>query len=542
MCGKLAKEGFVMNLRFVLQATVLFFFVGWQAGQGKELSEMAHDVADGVGEVRATWNKGSSGPVFIFEEFHTSRIGQHQIAVMLLRLHDRYELQQIGLEGGLQSPEPLDTGWFRQLGTPSVTESSSDATKVNKSASNTQQDVALRMLGEGEISAAEFTAMVLGDVQVHGLEIASQYNQKPDTKGAPAAEYLLKIAEKKLTQADIVKINELAQAGKTDEALKYLTQADPWVRAQFEAMKKTDLADLHELAKQMRDIRAKARELGVSVDHNVDEEFDRTLKFYDTATERSATMASYMAKSVATSHGKPSAMVIGAAHSKEIEAAFEKSGVDYVLLRPLAFGPESKGNLTTEQFERKSEVKWGRTSSGTIGRLLNSNRKPPPFIGTATAKGYASALYAIKWIAATVRHQGRVPDEVRARLSNLPDCVVHFDSIRVDGYDVIFRLTLKDTNGNDKEVWVRAGSTAPNEPAKTLEQRLLQQISDLGWSGAGNNIPPRDPPKDSVAAGDMEGPGDGNRKETVIARVSDSVVAVFTENAEQAAAVGRISS
>src|SRR6267143_6012150 len=80
------------------------------------VGEVANEITNGVGTVQKTVATGEKGPIFIFEEFHTSRIGQLQIAVMLLRLHEKYGLKRIGLEGAIKSSRPLDASWFRSMG------------------------------------------------------------------------------------------------------------------------------------------------------------------------------------------------------------------------------------------------------------------------------------------------------------------------------------------------------------------------------------------------------------------------------------------
>jgi NAD(P)-dependent dehydrogenase (short-subunit alcohol dehydrogenase family) len=69
---------------------------------------------------------------------------------------------------------------------------------------------------------------------VRGLEVEKEYNVRPDTEGSPVAVYLLKIAEKKLSQSDIRKINALINDKKEKEAFDYIKNSDQWVRRQFE--------------------------------------------------------------------------------------------------------------------------------------------------------------------------------------------------------------------------------------------------------------------------------------------------------------------
>jgi hypothetical protein len=56
-------------------------------GSKSDISLIAKKIAEEVGSVKNINLKGTKGPIFVFEEFHTSRVGQLQIAIMLLRLH-----------------------------------------------------------------------------------------------------------------------------------------------------------------------------------------------------------------------------------------------------------------------------------------------------------------------------------------------------------------------------------------------------------------------------------------------------------------------
>ena len=68
------------------------------ADSDKTLTALLADVSSGVGKVSS--NNGSGTPkIVVFEETHTSIAGQFEIALMLLRLHDRHGLREIALEG-----------------------------------------------------------------------------------------------------------------------------------------------------------------------------------------------------------------------------------------------------------------------------------------------------------------------------------------------------------------------------------------------------------------------------------------------------------
>jgi hypothetical protein len=458
----------------------------------------------------------------VFEEYHTSRVGQLQISVMLLRMHERYRLRLIGLEGAFQRPRPLDATWFHKVG--------------GAATQQFREDTAVRMLAEGEISAAEFMAMAFSQVQVRGLEVEKEYAVQPDSKGNPVAVYLLKIAEKKLTQADIRKINALINEKKEKEAFDYIKNADPWVRRQFELFDQKSIS-IPELAQQVRQIQNEARKLGVQVEPEVREGLQNTLSFYKTATKRSDTMTSYLMNLLASSGAAPVAMIIGAAHSKEVMDKLRKQDVSCALVRPIAFNP-TFANLTIEEFERKNDLKWARIANGTLGRLLNNKRKPPSIIETPTAQSYASAYMAVTTLSEAARGGKRIPEDIQTQLSNLPQLRIDFKSIERDGYDVIFRMWLTQTDGTEKEVWARAGTADSPEQAKSLEEKLLQAIADLGGGG---RMPPRTPPSDSEGTRDAEGPGDGKRGDLLISRAGLRSLAVFAESKQKVTAVGRIS-
>src|ERR1017187_8197734 len=63
-----------------------------------DVAQVSQEITGGVGVLQKA-SGGAKGPVFVFEEVHTSRIGQLQIATMLVRLHDHHGLKRIGLEG-----------------------------------------------------------------------------------------------------------------------------------------------------------------------------------------------------------------------------------------------------------------------------------------------------------------------------------------------------------------------------------------------------------------------------------------------------------
>jgi hypothetical protein len=482
---------------------------------------MADMIAEGVGEVRRVDIDGNKGPAFVFEEYHTSRVGQLQIAVMLLRLYEKHGMRYVGLEGALQSDHHLAAEWFHSAG--------SETLKAVK------EDVAVRMLAEGEISAAEFMTLCFRDVHVHGTEIASEYNQVPDIQGSPAAVILAGIAEKKLSQSDIRVINNLISRGKQEEALEHLYSADPWVRKQFELLKNPPTS-AEAMEQQSLEILKKARSIGVEIDSETERELQESIEFLRTASKRSETMTVFTVNLTDKDKG-PTAMIIGAAHSERVTEILGEHDVSFVLLRPIALNPDY-ANLTSEQFDRKNKALWCRTTEGTLGRLLNAQRKPQPIIETSTAESYASAYMAAEIVALASRDSKRVPDDVWDEIKDLPSLEVDRGSFKIDGFDVIFKVIVIDTDGKQREVWIRVGTATTKGRARELEEKLHQSIADLGGGG---RLPPNEPPPNSEPMEDKEGPGDGVRSGTVISRIGATTLVAFAENKSKLEELGTLS-
>ena len=142
---------------------------------------------------------------------------------MLLRLHDHHNVKTIGLEGSIWSGQPL-----RAKGSQEVN---------GVQALDAKEDVAIRMVSDGEMSSSELMATLFADTRVYGIEDASQYQQNLDVKGSPELQYLLAIALQSLSNADGQKVAQLLKANKKTQAFDYMLAADPWVKQQFEGLK-----------------------------------------------------------------------------------------------------------------------------------------------------------------------------------------------------------------------------------------------------------------------------------------------------------------
>lgn len=491
------------------------------AGRAQELATAANDVVRDVGNVESLNPSGRMGPVFVFEEFHTSRVGQLQIAVMLLRLRDRLHLRAIGLEGAVSTGHPLDGTWFQRIG--------------NESTRSVKEDVAVRMLGEGEISSAEFLALLFPDVSVYGTETEEEYRVQP-AENTPEIGYLLDIAEKDLTAPDIARVNTLLKAKKDKEAYEYMLNADPWVRERYKGLSGGTIS-AEAMVNLIGELQTKAQQVGANVDPKDEQGMGQELHFWQVTSGRSETMIKNTLGLPGLAAGDARAMIVGAAHAERVTQLLRQRGVRFVLIKPLALNPKF-GQMSVAQFEAKGKARWIQTSDGSLGRLLNSPHKPPPIIETATAKSFASLQFAAIAIARAAAGGGRIPDDVWPEISDLPECTIDRGSFTVLGHDVIFSASLTRTDGSQRLVWARVGTSATPAQAETLEQKLFQSIADLGGGG---RVPPRNPPPNTTFAKD-EGPGDGKRGRLVISRVGLRELAVYGASKTDLLKAGRLSS
>jgi hypothetical protein len=492
-------------------------------GQRLDTTRVARAIAPGVGAVGDSRATGKKGPIFVFEEYHNSRVGQLQIAVMLLRLHDQHGVREFGVEGAIQGTPDLSATWYHQAG--------------GADAQGLRDAVAVRMLAEGEVGAGEFLALVRPTARVFGLELRSEYDVALESEGSAQVFYLMKIAEKHLSQADIRSVNRLIEQKKLEEAIEHILMSDPWVRTKYEVLKAGSITSIDGMAQLARDIRDRAREQDVEIDAENKANMDKTIAFFEAATQRSSTMTSYILNQASVKSGAAAAMQIGAGHTSQILGILKTADASYAQIAPKALNPDF-AILSNEQFARKNVLEWTRTTEGTLGRLLNAKRKPPPIIGTATAHSYASLNLAVLIVAKAARLGKRVPDDIWGEISGLPELSVDRDSFFQDGYDIVFRAWPIDTAGRKREVWIRAGTSDTKRGADSLEARLVRAIADLDDS---DGIPPQKPPSNSTATKD-EGPSDGKRAEVVVSRIDAEVVAVFAASRDKAAEIGRLSS
>src|SRR5436190_7457955 len=525
----------IVHTRFVssllssrLLATIIFAHVGaastW-ATVDPTLQAIANRVTNSVGEVITTTPRHSSGPVFVFEEYHNSRAGQVQIATTLTRLYQQLGLRIVGLEGAVKGPAPLPTEKYLKAADPT-----------------TRRDVLKDLLREAEISGVEYAGAVLHGLQVVGIENPDEYGVQPVDS---AAEFraILFVAERTLNSTELEKVGEKLKADKIEEALEIMKAADPWIKARLDGLKSSD-PNFDSVANTQA-ILDKTKSLNISLPADVTRGLEADIHFHHIAEKRSDTMADAVAELANQNAGKPVAMIIGAAHTKRVLAELEKKGATTVVLRPRDFKGEDDG-ISLRRFRLKSQGLWGNDDPNSLGALLNPKRKPAPVIGNMKRDGYASAQAAAKIAAKSVRSGGDFPKAIIDQLKALPGITVDPLSFEKKGYDVIFSLDIEN-NGKTQKIWVRAGTrpTGTQSSSDPLEAALseLKKAEADGGSGGGKEPPKKtkdaavDNP-DGGKKGENEGKGDNktstSKPETAGLLTNREVQAKFFTSVEEA--------
>ena len=250
----------------VISAHVMLAIVSGASAQKLDVAAVARSITDGAGKVGTISGSGTPGPIFVFEENHISRIGQHQIAIMLNRLYLGHGMRQIGLEGLTTQTGQLDAKWFHQVG--------------GETGPSVREDVAVRMLGEGEIIAPEMMALVHPDIKVLGIETEEEYAVKPGSGQAPVNRYLISITEQKMTQEQIKAVNELVSHGERQAAFELIMSSDPRVQQHFQNIEHPTTPSIEVTLSLLREIDSKACEMSARIAPDARRGMEDLLQYY----------------------------------------------------------------------------------------------------------------------------------------------------------------------------------------------------------------------------------------------------------------------
>lgn len=451
------------------------------------VTQTADKVAQGVGKVIAAVNSGREPRLFVFEETHDSRIGQLQIALMLLRLHSGHQVRQVSLEGAMAAKGLLPVAWFHDL-------------TSSKPMLRAGLEGAVRLLKEGEINSAEFLALTRPQAQVIGNELEEEYNVK-SADSDPASACLIAIAEKSLTQSQIRSINDLINAKKMEEARRLLFGSNAWINERYEKLRdKKNIVSAEEMAVLLGEIQSKAEQVGARINDDSKEAMRVQINFFKTASTRSCTIVRHTLGMCERAPGAPVALIIGAAHTAKVIEVLKAARASFAVISPLSLvNPTEKGGLSFPAYERKSAVK-SVDPAGWLGALLDARHKPLSVLDEQWFKS-KSEIYSWTRLVASATAAGDNPP-----FNRLDSELKKLRSIRIDpsSYEVIrsgeqrrvmFKVTARVDNKDPlrtTELWVGGwlgppmlppggpgGVFSPGEEEPDLEKLIQAAIRDL---------------------------------------------------------------
>ncbi|MBB5857542.1 hypothetical protein ACFQ05_18210 [Amycolatopsis umgeniensis] len=432
--------------------------------------------------------KGNSRPfVVVFDEQHASRIGQVEIAMMLNRLYHTANLRNLAVEGGVvEKPRP-DLAWFAAKPDP-----------------RQRVDVALNLLRQGEVSAAEFAAMALPGFRLEPIERENEHGVELSTSATRAyTSYLVAIAVQSMTNSQAAQAEALLKQDKKEEAIKFIVDSNPWTQERHQLLtRKTPVVSTEEMRRLGAELEDKATQVGAGVSE-YRKDLQAARNFFDVSTRRSATMAE-LTSGIATTHVRecaPIAMNIGAAHSGEVVSLLGRKNMSYAVVSPSSLETGTglgNGSLSMPAYDRKLN---GRSvdPAGGIGALLDGRRKPPPASRQEWFKIKAEISYASAVIARAAGGQDPKPpfglDQKQLGLAGsgaeAPSISIDLSTITLAPVEengtkrnhVVFQVNLPHQRPG---LWIRAGVVSskvgvPDEATlqQSLEQALKKMREDL---------------------------------------------------------------
>jgi len=471
---------------------------------GQNPAKIAKEIIPDAGVISSFWEGKSNKVILIFEEIHISRIGQIEIALMLTRLHNRYNVNTVALEGAFTRDSALDVEWFHGFSDRYV-----------------REEIALQLLREGEISAAEFVALAIPEVKVYGVERAKEYTfELSPLDESSAIVYLYAIAEKlfpkdkdKIAHAnrlakELEKVPGKDKPAKLKELMDYVINANEWTKKQYKKLTtKHKIISTEELLTILNEIKAKAQEVNADVGQ-YKEHFNTLVGFYKRASKRTETIIANSLKLFDKNQGVLMPVIMGAAHSKKATEILRKQGISYAVIRPISLGSSHPSDLTIEAFERKRK-KLSIDEKGLLGSFLDARWKPPPVVNQIWLRSKSELYYITTLLAHAAAKGDRPPFKSLANeLSKLKYVNIDPKSFKIVEGEVIFKVTAQTNNPNHvAELWGKTVMIAHREK-RSLEERLKEILEEVREKG--------------IQVKEKNG--------LKIERVSRDVVAAFSEN------------
>ncbi|MGD2087164.1 MAG: hypothetical protein PVH61_13355 [Candidatus Aminicenantes bacterium] len=481
----------------------------------KDIETLVQTACREVGTVK-NMTRGKNGPlIVVLEENHTSIVGQIQHAITLTRLHEKFGLKDIALEGYLIEGKRIDTNWY------------------NKAAGEdrgSKIQVAVRLLKEGEISCAEFMKLVYDDITLYPIDKTDQYSVELDEEASKAPMiYLVKIAQLSLKQEHVPKIEQLQaeieklegeqKQKKVNELLEYILSVDPWVKEKDEILHKQSanrVMSLRQMLALVEEINNRTKELAVPLEHGEKQAMNRNLEFWRARLKANETMLQETGNIADESSAPMVAMIIGAAHTEQISKMLKNAGRPFAVISPISLNStETSSDLTwnmlNRKYKRQSVYTEGFTRTLLKAFTGENLKKPEPVLSESWLQAKSELyLYADRITRELLGGAGPPPpvqpphtpqlpglpgggkppfgfsaDEFRGKWVYIDPNRISFifDTDEKKHYAVLFPVIL---NPNDEkkrtEIWVKAikdFSPVPGQERENVEYWLKKALEEV---------------------------------------------------------------
>jgi hypothetical protein len=401
---------------------------------------------------------GRYGPVVILPERHNSRLIQAEEAYLMDMLAEKSGLARVALEG-MFAGETFDGITFPAAAEPERTQG------------------LLWLLESGEITAPEFM-YAAKNFRVFGIENSEEYKVDiPSGAAAALNMYLLaSVLSKRQEIPDLTAVfDRLNTAEDAETYQRYFNEIlamDPWTKERYKII--THESSTEGIKKSLRELLDKVEpyreQLGIPGD--VRQCLLEYIEFMETAERRSATMSRAIEGELRNNNGIM-VMVIGAAHTEDVERYFGQAKISYYVFEPdgLEVGAYAS-DLTGEEYSRKLEQR-SILMDGEIFRILEQEKKPRYTLGKVWLKNDFSLAVLLGTTARVSLSSGPLlpPKGEELKVGNfyvLPGSIT-----KLDDHTVMFQVS----NGRE-DLYVKMTENTAVEAWNSNLRMALRQIID----------------------------------------------------------------
>ncbi len=465
-----------------------------EVGRHILLDDIASQVAEEVGVVSTVVDTNTEPIIYVFEERHDSVLGQIEIAIMLHRLYEQYELRHIGLEGHMADEEPLDFSWAHE-----------EPYYQPDQPITSREDVFAQTLQEGEISSAELIGLVYYDTVVNGIDDPDLYAFDPPEAAWDAPDfYLYYIALAGMSETNRTAWQALYDAEQYTAAFEFAIGNDEFASEMWGNLSDPiNIVSAEDWLIALDELRAQAETVEADLTDEDAANLDAMGEYFEHVSQRSEAMVSAMLDLAASYSEAPLAMTIGALHTDRVIELLTEAGASFAVIRPLSLAEgDSAGLLTAESYQRKQQG-LSVAPDGWLGSFLDGRKKPSP---VTTLERYAIE-YTVRRLAQVLANQAEtdwfmgysvesikknLQEDLEEPLLEKPECKELLQSMEITiinvGFEedeeigpvVEFNVQFKGSKfSSHPPLYVRAYTTFDDKPQVTMEERLTQARNEV---------------------------------------------------------------